>query len=348
MTSQSASHQPERRLRVGCLGCGDRAEVYCAAIGHAPGLELWAYADVQLAAAERLLHAYGGHYATDDIERVLADPEVDVVWICTWHDTHTALAVAAAQHGKHFLIEKPLALTPAECWQIETAVTRAGVTACVGFKMRFMPLVRRAKQLVGQPLLMVGQMLNDRIADDHWSQQPVVGGGNVLGAGCHTADLLCYLAGADPVEVYAAGGTLTHANTTIIDNVVATVKFANGVAANLIQGDAGRNPYASTFFCEVFGMQKGICLYDRFHQATLWGFEQKRLGPEDLSAPERADIEGDGALLRHFAGCARAGRPTEAAVRDGRIATQLMVKLCDSIRTGRVQKVETDWQARYD
>ena len=348
MDAAGSKGETGRRVRVGVIGCGERAEVYCAAAGQVPEIEIGACADVRLEAAERFQRTYGGQYATSEIERVLADPAIEAVWICTWHDSHTALATAAAEHGKHLLIEKPLALSVAECWQIETAVQHAGVAACVGFKMRFMPLVRRAKQLLDRPLLMVGQMMNGRIADEHWSQRPGVGGGNVLGAGCHTADLLCYLAGADPVEVYAAGGTLTHQYTEVIDNVTATVKFANGVVANLIQGDAGRNPYASTFFCELFGLEKGVCLYDRFHQATLWGFAQNRLGPEDLSAPERADIEGDAALLRHFAHCVRDGRPSEASVRDGRVATQLMVKICDSIRSGRVQKVETDWQARYE
>ncbi len=149
-------------LRIGVIGCGLRAQVYCDGADRVPAVQLRAYADVNQAAADRFLAKYGGGYATNDPERVLADPEIDAVFICTWHDTHTALAVSAAAHGKHILIEKPMALTIGECWTIEEAVGKAGVTLTVGLKMRFMPMVRRAKQIAGQPLMMLAQMMNDR------------------------------------------------------------------------------------------------------------------------------------------------------------------------------------------
>ena len=338
----------EPSLRVGVLGCGSRAAVYCDDAARLSNMRLTAYADVRQAAADAFLAGYGGDYSTNDAARVLADPQIDAVLICTWHDTHTEYALQAAAHGKHILIEKPMALTIDECWRIERAAAQAGVTVCIGHKMRFMPLVRRAKQLVGQPLLLAGQMMNNRVPDDIWSLQPGVGGGTVLGAGCHTADLLCYLAGADPVEVYAAGNNSIHQTPGLVDNVVATVRFANGVIAALIHGDAGRNPYASTFFCEIFGLNKGICLYDRFHQAALWGFEQNRLGVEDMSETERADIEGDFTLLQHFVERALQRKPAEAGAREGRIATTLMNKIIESVRTGLPQRVEVEWRGRYE
>jgi predicted dehydrogenase len=337
-----------KTLNVGVLGCGSRAAVYCDVVERVPGMRLCAYADVNTTAAESFRAKYGGAYSTSDAARVLGDPDIDAVFICTWHDTHTAYAISAAQHGKHMLIEKPMALTIDECWQIEQATAKAGVTVCTGLKMRFMPVVRRVKQLVGKPLLLVGQMMNNRVPDDVWSLQPGIGGGTVLGAGCHTADLLCYLAGADPVEVFAFGGSDIHRRADLIDTVAATIKFANGTVASLIHGDPGRNPYASTFFCEVFGSGKGACLYDRYHQATLWGLDQPKMGVNDLSDDERVDIEGDLTLLKHFAERSLQGKPSDAGAREGRIATTVMVKILDSIRTGQPQQIETDWHGRYE
>ncbi|MFM7171612.1 MAG: Gfo/Idh/MocA family protein [Caldilinea sp.] len=336
-------------LRVGCIGCGQRAELYVEKIARqeSPLLRMHGYADVRQANAERLLAEYGGRYATADPEQVLADPEVDAVLISTWHDTHTAYAVTAARHGKHILIEKPLALTIDECWQIEEAVRRAGVTVAVGLKMRFMPLVRRIRQWVPEPFLLPGQMMNDRVPDDSWSLQPGIGGGTVLGAGCHTADLLCYLAGADPVEVYACGSDRIHQMAGQIDNLVGTIKFANCAVAALVHGDPGRNPYTSTFFCQVFGLNQGACLYDRYHRAHLWGCAQPTLGIADLDEFERADVEGDLALLRHFALCAVARRPCEVGVREGRIATTLMVKMLESAARGLPMQVEASWRSHY-
>ena len=334
-------------LNIGVIGCGARAEIYVEQVARLPALKLRAYADVKLENAERYKQLYGGEYTTTDALRVLRDPDIHAVFICTWHDTHTAYAIEAAEHGKHILIEKPLALTIDECWQIERAVERAGVTMTVGLKMRFIPIVRRVKTLVGQPLLVVGQMMNNRVPDDVWSLQPGIGGGTVIGAGCHTADLLCYYAGADPIEVYAAGNNAIHQMPDTIDNVVATIKFANGVVASLIHGDPGRNPYTSTFFCEVFGLNKGACLYDRYRQAMLWGCDVPRLGVADLDEVERTDVEGDFALLQHFADSALHGKPSEADARAGRIATTIMVKIIESARTGLPQQIETDWRARY-
>lgn len=334
-------------LNVGCIGCGLRAEIYVEKVAQLPSLKMHAYADVKQEHADRFLAEYGGVYATTDIKRVLTDPDIQAVFISTWHDTHAEFAIEAAKNGKHILIEKPLALSIDECWRIEEAVKRAGVTMCVGLKMRFIPLVRKVKQIVPQPILLMGQMMNDRVPDNAWSLQPVIGGGTVIGAGCHTADLLCYFAGADPVEVYACGNNVIHKTPGMIDNVVGTIKFANGVIASLIHGDPGRNPYASTFFCQVFGMNKGACLYDRYRRASLWGCDQPALGVSDLNDFESMDVEGDFALLQHFAQCAIAGKPCEASAREGRIATTLMVKMIESARTGMPMQIEANWRSRY-
>src|SRR5690242_1385866 len=104
-----------KMLNVGVLGCGLRAAVYCDRVAMVPNMRLCAYADINPAAAEAFRARYSGAYATNDASRVLRDPDIDAVIICTWHDTHTAYAIEAAQQGKHMLIEKPMALTIDEC-----------------------------------------------------------------------------------------------------------------------------------------------------------------------------------------------------------------------------------------
>src|SRR5438477_7728954 len=115
---------PEQTLRVGVLGCGSRAAVYCDDAARLTNMRLTAFADVRQAAADAFLASYGGAYSTNDAARLLADPEIDAVLICTWHDTHTDYALQAARHGKHMLIEKPMALTIDECWRIERAAAQ--------------------------------------------------------------------------------------------------------------------------------------------------------------------------------------------------------------------------------
>jgi predicted dehydrogenase len=96
-----------------------------------------AFVDVRREAATALAGEFEGAYAAEDVARVLRDDSVDAVLICTHHDSHAPLAIAAAQAGKHIFVEKPLALTVEECRQVEEAAARAGVQVMIGFKMRF-------------------------------------------------------------------------------------------------------------------------------------------------------------------------------------------------------------------
>ena len=95
------------------------------------------------AKAERFRLAYGGKYSCDDAERVIGDPSIDAIYITTWHDSHADLAIRAACAGKHVMIEKPLALSVAECQAIGRAVDETGIKLMVAFKMRYYELVAK-------------------------------------------------------------------------------------------------------------------------------------------------------------------------------------------------------------
>lgn len=288
-------------IAAGLIGCGGRGQLYCDLSRRVEGLRIVAYADMNEDRARSCLDKYGGAYATREVERVLADRSLDAVLICTWHDTHTPYAVAAAQNKKHIFIEKPLAMTVQECTQIKEAVEKAGVKLMVAFKMRFMPVVRAVRELVPEPLFLVGQMVDNRWGDENWAQKPVTGGGNVISQGCHTADLLCFLAGSRPRSVAAQAAPLTHPGSEVIDTTSASILFESGAIASLVQSDCGLNPFVSKFFFEVWGEGKGACLFRRCHEAILWGTEPGRLSAEEMSDEAREDAEGDLGLLRAFA-----------------------------------------------
>jgi predicted dehydrogenase len=91
----------------------------------------------------------------------------------------------------------------------------------------------------------------------------VQGGANVRSQGCHTTYILRYLAGSEPVRLWAAGGTMTHPGHPCIDQCVASIQFAGGAVAAWVQGDAATSPYTSKFFFELFGGGRSVQLYDR-------------------------------------------------------------------------------------
>ena len=221
----------------------------------------------------------------------------------------------------------------------------------VGFKLRYAPLVQEARRVAAAPGLLVGQMMDNRWADTLWAQDPVSGGGNVLSQGCHTFDLLSYLARSEPVQVYAAGGTFTHdpATTSVIDNVVGAITFASGAVGAVIQGDAGVPDHVSKFFFELFDGQQAVQLHDRLHRMTLSGPAHRpaRLIRASDVAPD-ADPEGLAQELDEFVQCAATGTPprTGATARDGTRATAVALALFESVRTGLPQPVEAIDPAR--
>jgi predicted dehydrogenase len=100
-------------------------------------------ADTRAAFAER-----HGCRAVDRLEEMLADPEVDGVVVATPHSTHTEIAVAAAEAGKHVFVEKPLTLTVADAKRVGEAAAHAGVAVQVGHNRRRQPANRRIKAMI--------------------------------------------------------------------------------------------------------------------------------------------------------------------------------------------------------
>jgi predicted dehydrogenase len=207
--------------------------------------EIAAYCDVNEAAAASMLRDFGGDYATSDSARIMNDGSIPAVYICTRHDSHAPLAIAAAKAGKHILIEKPLALSLEECEAVAKAVAKNGVSLMPAFKMRYYPLVQKAREFIPKPHVIVGQMMDNRWADTSWTQDPVQGGANVHSQGCHTTDILRYFADSEPRRVWAAGGAMTHPGHPCIDQSVAAIQFERGTVASWVQGDAALGQFTS-------------------------------------------------------------------------------------------------------
>jgi predicted dehydrogenase len=173
-----------------------------------------------------------GAQASTSVDQVLADPDVDAVFIATRHDSHADLAVRALEAGKHVWLEKPVGLTVAEVDAVTAAYTVAaerGQILRVGFNRRHAPLVIRMKELLAQidaPKMMVATVNAGRLPGGHWTNDPMIGGGRIIGEACHHVDLLAHLAGspitsatmtsmADHVDVGTATIVLTFADGSL-------------------------------------------------------------------------------------------------------------------------------------
>ncbi len=278
-----------KTLRLGLVGCGALGKAHAAAVAKLPQAKFVAYADASEDAAQAAMKEFGGEYAAGDAAKVLADKSIDAVYICTWHDSHASLAIAAARAKKHILIEKPLALKMDECLEIARVVATEGVHLMPAFKMRYYPLIQKAHAFIPRPQVIVGQMMDNRWPDHISAQDPVKGGANVHSQGCHTTDILRYLSGGEPVRLWAGGGAITHPGHPIADQCVATIVFDGGQVASWIQGDAATSHFTSKFFFEIFGGGKSVQLYDRLKKATF--FDGSKTWVEERNEEEGIQLE---------------------------------------------------------
>jgi predicted dehydrogenase len=215
------------------------------------------------AAAER----FGAVTASTDAGAVIDDPGVDAVVIATRHDTHAPLVVHALQSGKHVFVEKPLALCEHELEEVASAASESAGVLMVGFNRRFSPLGRSLANALGKagPVLATYRINAGRLPRDHWTHDPEVGGGRIVGEVCHFVDFLSFVCEGAPTSVSAAavgGGSEIRE-----DNLAATLRFGNGSVGVVLYAAFG-DPSLEKERVEVLG-EAGAGTLEDFRRLTL-------------------------------------------------------------------------------
>lgn len=147
---------------------------------------------------------FGFYKATTDLNNVLGNPEIQSVFIVTRHNSHADLVCKALEAGQNVFVEKPLALSLNEVDKIAATYNKIRIKKnppilMVGFNRRFSPFVLKMKDLLNStsaPKSFIMTVNAGEIPADHWTQDLKVGGGRIIGEGCHFVDLLRHLAGA--------------------------------------------------------------------------------------------------------------------------------------------------------
>jgi myo-inositol 2-dehydrogenase/D-chiro-inositol 1-dehydrogenase len=248
-------------IGVGLIGAGRIGRVHAAnLVQRIPRARLLAVADVNLAAAEQVAQQWGGD-ASSDPRRLLDDPNIDAVLICSATDTHSSLIMEAAAAGKHIFCEKPVDLTLAKIDAALAAVDAAGVKLQIGFNRRFDPSHARVREAIvsgeiGEPHLF-------HIISRDPAPPPIsyikVSGGIFLDMTIHDFDMARFLMGCEAVEVYAVGGVLVDAaigETGDIDTALTTLKFSSGAMG--VIDNSRRAVYGYDQRLEVFGSKGSV------------------------------------------------------------------------------------------
>ncbi|USI99768.1 Gfo/Idh/MocA family oxidoreductase [Xanthomonas prunicola] len=187
-----------------------------------------------------------------DIEEVVADPQVQVVHVCTPNHLHRAMTQAALHAGKHVICEKPLATTLQDAQAVAALATSTGLVATVPFVYRYHPVVREARARIAQgelgPLRLIhGSYLQDWLLDpasNNWRVDPALGGASRVFAdiGSHWCDLVEWVGGERFVEVSAAFATVIAERGALTGQ-----SFSTPTAGGALQAVASEDVAAAMF-----------------------------------------------------------------------------------------------------
>ncbi len=318
-------------LNIAILGCGLIGETHARCLAEL-GVPPKVFVDTSRERAKQLAATYSGKAVSDPFEAIQS-PEVDAVYICTHHDTHAPLAIAAAKAGKHIFLEKPMAITEGDCRAIATAIKEAGVLCMTGFKLHYCSLARKAKALIKNPQVLSAQVMDKRWPDDSWANDPIRGGGNVLSQGCHAVEMLCYLAGSKPIRIFAEGGNLRHPKlgTGFVDTMAATISFENEAVATLLIGDAGEAPHDGKFNFQSMNGIQSIHLYNRLTALSYFDGEEEQI----FSAGEDGFLNEN----REFLSAIAEGRPPETNEIHGLRSQMILLRGIESMRSHAPQSL---------
>lgn len=283
------------------------------------------------------LHAarrFGFEKVCTRTEEVFDDPTVQLVFISTRHDSHAGLLCRALRAGKHVWVEKPLALTMEELHEARQAMRDCPAgRVVVGFNR---PFSRSAAWLLGRfgtaaPRMMLYRVNAGFIPKDSWVHDPRLGGGRLLGEGCHFFDFLRHAAGAEAESVQVETPAGDRADLQATGNFAATVRFANGSVGQLLYSAQGAPGMGKEYF-ECFAGQMCGALQDyrsaEFHQ-----------GNQRANCPRHGQDKGQGALLDAFIRSLREGAPPPMRPEDLLESSVLTLAAQQSLLTRQVMAV---------
>jgi predicted dehydrogenase/threonine dehydrogenase-like Zn-dependent dehydrogenase len=231
LTDAVRQAQSAKKAIVGFVGAGNYASRMLVPAFKNAGAELHSIASAGGTSAVVNGKKAGFREATSDTAGLIANPEINSLAIVTRHNSHANLTAKALRAGKHVFVEKPLALTHEELAEVEQAYQQGESHLMVGFNRRFAPQVQTMKKLlqsVHAPKSFVMVMNAGAIPADHWTQDPEVGGGRIVGEACHFVDLMRYLAGSPITSVQARRMGDNNAEQIVDDKAAIILGFEDG------------------------------------------------------------------------------------------------------------------------
>jgi len=344
------------KIGTAIIGCGHIANAHASALASLGNSRLVAFCDVIEERARDFAQRYGGKKWYRDFNDLVRDPEVEAVSICTPHPLHAPPAIAAAEAGRHVIVEKPMAATLRQADAMVEACEKAGVRLGQIFQRRFMPACSMTKKAIedgkmGQPIFVEAKCMTYRDKAYYemdpwrgwWDRE---GGGVLMNQAPHEIDLMLWLAGSPVDCLFGVCENLTHPYRPIEDNAAAVLRFKSG-AVGLLGGSVSVShlPTFKLFAPNAYGGSEisvygsnGSCISLRGID-PFWVLNWAIPGEEDKTDAWRRQQLGDkrnfhALQLQEFLEAIAEDREPAVTGRDGRNALEVIIAVYLSQKTG--------------
>ncbi len=330
----------DRKLGVAIHGAGSVAHAHAASWKRCPHAELVSVSSGRSETARRLVDEMElGCAVRDSFDDVLKDDRVDIVNISGPNHVHTEQGIAAAEAGKHLLMEKPMSITMDENRALRDAVTKAGVKSVVSFVLRWNPLFENLKSLLASGA--IGDLfyvevdywhgIGERYTGWDWATKKKTGGSTMLLGGCHAVDAIRWFSGDEVAEVSAFGNNMK-GRYEYDANVVAILKFRGGAIGKTSALFDCEMPY--NFNIDLAGTEGTL------RDNRLWS---KKLLPGQTSwstlptiMPDSGDVQHhpfDGEV-DHLAECILENRESHCSIADAYNTHEICLAIDQSLAEG--------------
>ncbi len=334
--------------RVALVGCGRIAKRHSELLGHGQiaGAELAAVCDIVGGKAERVAEPFGVPWF-EDMHEMMKEADPDVVVVLTESGLHAEHTVALAPHGKHIVVEKPMALTLDDADRMIAACDAAGVRLFVVKQNRFnVPVVKLREALKGGRFgkLVLGTVRvrwcrPQRYYDqDDWRGTWAYDGGVLTNQASHHVDLLEWMMG--DVDTVFAKSTTALVDIETEDTAVVTLKFRSG-ALGVIEATTAARPKDLEGSLSILG-ENGTVEIGGFavNEMKVWQFAEEDATDADVIDkysvnPPNVYGFGHQAYYEHVIECLSSNEPHLVDGFEGRRSLELISAIYESIETGK-------------
>lgn len=285
--SPGARESGKERLGISFFGAGNYATAsLIPPLQQHAGVEFRGLVTASGRTAQGVAEKSGFAFCAGEYSALL-EQDTDAIMITTRHDTHASAVVDGLNAAKHMYVEKPLALNVAELAAVDVAArANPQQQLMVGFNRRFAPLTQSARRFfagVNAPLVVSIRVNAGNIPSNHWIQDPAVGGGRMIGEGCHFVDLASALTSSNVSSVHAFATAKAEKSALLNDNLTVSLQFENGSVANIIYTADG-SPGLPKEYVEIHGGGRSVVI-DDFKEAKFYDKDMKttaeKLGGQD-------------------------------------------------------------------